>query len=233
MNVLKEGIMLDPKDKDLVYQCVSNWIVELGEIDATIRKSDIAQLKAYLTKDYDILRLPYKREASAFARRTVFFGSVNEVDYLNDPTGNRRFWTIACESLNHDHNIDMQQVWAEFYELYKKGEQFHLTADEMAMLNDKNKMHEALSVYEEKIRETFEIDGAAGSGTLHFMTCTEISEACGFQFPTNKDLKGIGSAVRRLTGQSLQSNNARRGYYMPVVNFKVTDYQSRHPYHNN
>ena len=144
LSVIKDGITLNPSDKDSVMQCVRNWIVELGELDATFRKSDIASLKSFITSDRDVLRRPYARLESEFARRTVFFASVNPKQFLHDPTGNRRFWTIECEYINHDHTLDMQQVWAEVYEeLYKKGVKYYLDAEEMAALNNRNDSHTA------------------------------------------------------------------------------------------
>jgi putative DNA primase/helicase len=46
LGVVQDGMMLRPDDRDSVKQVVSHWLVELGELDATFRKSDIAQLKA-------------------------------------------------------------------------------------------------------------------------------------------------------------------------------------------
>ena len=71
LGVIKDGITLNPSDKDSVMQCVRNWIVELGELDATFRKSDIASLKSFITSDRDVLRRPYARLESEFARRPV------------------------------------------------------------------------------------------------------------------------------------------------------------------
>ena len=36
-----EGATLNPADKDSVKQAVSHWIVELGELESTFKKSDI------------------------------------------------------------------------------------------------------------------------------------------------------------------------------------------------
>ena len=155
LEVTKDGMMLDPKDKDSVYQCVTNWLVELGEVDATFRKADIAQLKAFLTKDTDILRLAYGRKTSEFARRTVFFASVNQVDYLSDPTGNRRFWTIQCQSIDHSHTLPMQQVWAEFYEMWKDGASHYLTTEEMKLLNHHNMEFQTTDPFEEMFLERY------------------------------------------------------------------------------
>jgi hypothetical protein len=150
-HVLQDGMMLRADDRDSVKQIVSHWIVELGELDATFRKSDIAQLKAFLTRDKDILRRAYARRESEFARRTVFFASVNPKEFLHDQTGNRRFWVIECKSLEYDHGINMQQLWAEVLTLYRAGEPWVLQAEEHQTLEENNKSYEVIDPIEELI----------------------------------------------------------------------------------
>ena len=48
---LLEGATLNPSDKDSVKQAVSHWIVELGEIESTFKKSDLDQLKAVCNQE--------------------------------------------------------------------------------------------------------------------------------------------------------------------------------------
>lgn len=55
---VKLGQYLDTKDKDTLRRCTSAWIVELGEIETTL-KSDIERLKAFITAEKDEYRLPY------------------------------------------------------------------------------------------------------------------------------------------------------------------------------
>src|SRR5699024_1377804 len=38
LDVIQDGVILRPEDKDSVKQAVSNWLVELGEMDATFKK---------------------------------------------------------------------------------------------------------------------------------------------------------------------------------------------------
>ena len=113
---LLEGATLNPSDKDSVKQAVSHWIVELGEIESTFKKSDIDQLKAFVTKKNDELRLPYDRAFTTYQRRTAFYASVNAREFLTDTSGNRRFWVVPVTGINADHGLDMQQVWAEVKE---------------------------------------------------------------------------------------------------------------------
>ena len=96
----KAGAKLNPSDKDTIIQSNGYGIVELGEIDATFRKSDIAELKAFLSNTYDQVRLPYDRTASKYKRRTSFCASVNETSFLVDMTGNRRFLILPLLAIN-------------------------------------------------------------------------------------------------------------------------------------
>ena len=124
---IKEGAILDPTNKDNIMTLASHWIIELGELDGTFRRADIARLKSHLTNDVDILRKPFGRKDSRFARRTVYAASVNDPRFLVDNTGNRRWWTIPVLSIDLNHGLDMMQVWAEVYSILQTGEQTWLT----------------------------------------------------------------------------------------------------------
>ena len=78
-DVFHEGATLDPSNKDSVISSISHWIVELGELESTFKKSEISQLKAFLTRDIDVVRRPYAKRDSTYPRRTVFAGTVNEL----------------------------------------------------------------------------------------------------------------------------------------------------------
>lgn len=217
LKLSKDGLMLDPKDKDLVYQAVTNWMVELGEVDATFRKADIAQLKAFITKDTDLIRLPYHREASEFARRTVFFASVNESSYLSDHTGNRRFWTIETIAIKADHGLDMQQVWAELLIAYKKGDSWYLTREEIEKLSFHNETYEAEDPVEDTVRGIFT------KGTT-FFTCTDIAKKLGYNQPTQRDTRSISRAVQKLFGIRIARNDGRKGFYLGLLEEKSAEF---------
>lgn len=70
---VKLGQWIDPRDKDTMLRCTSAWIVELGEIETTLR-SDLERLKAFITAEADEYRLPYARAANRTARRTGHMG---------------------------------------------------------------------------------------------------------------------------------------------------------------
>jgi len=196
LSIIKDGLTLNPSDKDSVMLCVRNWIVELGELDATFRKADIANLKSFITSDRDILRRPYDRFESEFARRTVFFASVNPRQFLHDATGNRRFWVIECKHINHDHNLDMQQVWAEIYELYKSGQEWFLTPDEMTALNSKNEDFMSATPVLEMVDIAYEW-GIPAANRRTLMTATQVAKAAGLDRPTKSDVNDVAQHLRQ------------------------------------
>jgi putative DNA primase/helicase len=209
LGVIQDGLILRPDDRDSVKQAVSFWLVELGELDATFRKSDIAQLKAFLTRDRDTLRRAYAKLESHYARRTVFFASVNPRQFLHDPTGNRRYWTISCASIDHDHGLDMQQVWAEVYETaYRAGEGWLLTSNELSALNAHNKDYEVLDPIRERLLTRF--DWQANDMLWRWMTATDIMLEIGFDRPTRADVTQCGQIVSELNGGKVRKSNGKR-----------------------
>lgn len=199
LEVIADGLILNPADKDSVMSCVSKWIVELGEVDATFRKADIAALKAFISKDRDSLRRPYARTESTFGRRTVFFASVNDEHFLHDETGNTRWWTIHVDALYPNHDIDMQQLWAEVLTLYRAGESWHLTHEEVECLNVHNRAHEAINPIHDLIDRAFDWDSPHTLWT-HAMRATEIAIAAGVEKPTKKDTNEAAAYVTRQYG---------------------------------
>jgi len=152
---LLEGATLNPSDKDSVKQAVSHWLVELGELQSTFKRSDMDQLKAFCTKKVDELRLPYDRAFTTYQRRTAFYASVNEREFLIDTTGNRRFWVIPVTGIDVNHGVDMQQLWSEVKEtMYREGQQnWFLSPDERAQLQESNELYRTQSSVEDLILE--------------------------------------------------------------------------------
>ncbi len=215
LGVIKDGVTLNPSDKDSVMQCVRNWIVELGELDATFRKSDIASLKAFITSDRDVLRRPYARLESEFARRTVFFASVNPQQFLHDNTGNRRYWVIDCEYINHSHDIDMQQLWREAYdELYQKGVKHYLEHDEINALNKRNESHTSDEPVQDLIDTAY--NWLAPKTQWNFKsTATDICLLAGMQKPTKSDINAASQHVVKKHGVKTCLSAGRKFWLMP------------------
>jgi hypothetical protein len=215
LGLVKDGMLLRPDDKDSVKQACSFWLVELGELDSTFRKADIAQLKSFITSNRDVLRRAYARRESHFARRTMFFGSVNPREFLHDPTGNRRYWTIECAHLDHSHTIDMQQVWAQVLDLWRGGEGYYLDSDEVAELNSHNEEFMAIDPTEERILTRF--DWKASEFEWTWMTATDALIAAGVDRPTRADATTASVIIRKRNDGKARRSNGKNLLLLPPV----------------
>jgi len=188
-----DGQLLDPRDKDSVMLVTSNWLVELGELDATFKKSDIAQLKAFLSKNRDDLRPPYARATNTYQRRTAFIGTVNQLDFLVDDTNNRRFWPIQVGAVRHDHSIDMQQVWAECLVRARQGERYWLSREENRAIGDYTDDFRVQSGLEERLFLAYDSDVPA----TRWITATEVLAELGILGGTRSDQTRVGILLRK------------------------------------
>jgi predicted P-loop ATPase len=196
--VIKVDHHLDGSNKDSILGAVSHWIVEIGELDSSFKK-DIARLKGFLTSDFDKIRRPYARAESEYQRRTVFFATVNDHHFLVDQTGNSRWWTIAVESLNYQHKLDMQQVFAELAVEYRAGAQWWLTPDEEEILSLYNRNHRNVSVIRELLEEQIDLN-RRNEDSLPAMTPSKVLKMVGIDRPTNPQCKECSSILREWFG---------------------------------
>ena len=155
---LKDGVFLDPKDKDSVMKATSRWLIELGEIDVTFTRAAISRLKGYLSEGADVLREPYGHKPKTCPRTTSYFGTVNTIDILQDATGNRRYLPVTVDHLvlPSKGGIDMGAVWAEAWYHYMRGEQWWLTQEEEKLMSLTRGDYEDIGgAIGEKLREKY------------------------------------------------------------------------------
>lgn len=212
--LIKVGATIDPANKDSVSSAIGRWMVELGELDATFRKSDIARLKSFISQDRDEIRRPYDRLESTYQRRTVFFASVNPKHFLADDTGNVRWWTIPVTRINYEHDIDMQQVWAEVAQLYREGERWWMNAEEEAMLEQVNKEHEAIDPVEEMILMRYEW-GCDRPAAYTDRTATQVLQEIGYDKPNKSQTTHCAGVLRKLTGKPARKSGSNRLFSIP------------------
>ncbi|HGV3498269.1 TPA: VapE domain-containing protein [Klebsiella michiganensis] len=211
-DLVKIDATINPDNKDTIISAVSHWICELGELDGTLRKSDIARLKGFISQDVDQFRRPYARTEGKYGRRTVFFASVNPEQFLADDTGNVRWWTVPVTQVNSKHEINMQQMWAEVFEWFKAGEQWWLDRDEEAALEAVNANHEQADPIEELISSLYDFPKPA----TRRLTATEILFEIGYDKPTRAQLNGSANAIKKHFGDWKKANG-RKVYDVPPL----------------
>ena len=135
------------------------WINELGEM-TSYRKSEANTVKQFLSKGADIYRQAYGRRTGKFPRKCVFFGTCNTYEFLNDLTGNRRFWPVdvgklpPVKSVWSDLPQEVDQIWAEAVVRWLAEEPLYFDKPEMEQLaRAEQDRHREANVKEGVIRE--------------------------------------------------------------------------------
>jgi putative DNA primase/helicase len=206
-----DGVTLNPDDKDSVLHVVSKWLVELGEIGATFSKSDIESLKAFLSRDTDELRPAYARAANRYQRRTAFFGSVNNVQFLVDDTNNRRFWPLQVSGVNYQHDVDVQQAWAEALARVEAGETWHLDREENRAIGEHNEAFRCMDHVEERILSLYD---PAAIRSRHISASDALAEI-GIPSPKQSDKRKASALLRKL--YPYRTLHGVTVYHMPQV----------------
>lgn len=125
-------ISVDPSDKDSAMAIQGLWIYEWGELSGLARRETEA-VKGFLTRTHDRLRRPYARLVDDIPRRGVGAATTNELAWLQDSTGGRRYWPVRCGRIDLVGLEDgREQLWAEARALYRQGVPWWLGGDEEA-----------------------------------------------------------------------------------------------------
>ncbi len=135
------------------------WLVEVAELDA-FRHSDVSAIKQFLSLRVDRYRPAYGRNMKEFKRHCVFFGTCNNTDFLQDTTGNRRFWPVdvkrdaATKSVFDDLTKDViDQMWAEAYVRFVSGEDLIIRDEIAEMALSRQEEHRERNLQEGAILE--------------------------------------------------------------------------------
>lgn len=208
---VKEGALLDPRAKDSVITLAAFWIIELGELDATFNKADIALLKSFITNHVDEVRLPYARRNTRMIRRSVYAATVNSDQFLVDSTGNRRWWTLSVTHCDWNHGFDMKQVWAEVYHLWKGGKQPYLNREAQEAVNHSNVSHEQIDPMHEQLLAKFDWSHSV----FQWMTATHVLEALGYQKPTVGEVRRMSRILVQINKQQPKRSNGKTEHKVP------------------
>lgn len=113
-------------DKDSYNVMLKALIVNDDEMTASKRMS-FEETKAFISKTVLEFRKSYDRRGASYAKNFVIARTTNNVEYLKDSTGDRRFMPILVntdEQKKHPMEMtdeDVTQLWGEAVSLYKDG----------------------------------------------------------------------------------------------------------------
>jgi predicted P-loop ATPase len=128
---------LSPLDKkDALEEVQGLWIIEFAEF-SNMRHSESERTKVFISTSIDRFRPSYARKPENFPRQWVGVATLNPSanGYLQDATGNVRFWPVRCAvGWEPYRTIDMEklkavrdQLWAEATARFGTGEQWWIS----------------------------------------------------------------------------------------------------------
>ena len=108
-----DNLSFNLKPQEAIEQTTGVWIAEIPELRG-LRKSDFDKRKAFQSRREDRARLAYGYTSTRAPRQYVPIATTNELQYLEDDTGNRRFWPVGIKRFDLEALArDRDQIWAE------------------------------------------------------------------------------------------------------------------------
>ena len=135
------------------------------ELD-TMRPSELNQLKAAVT-------MPTINERAAYAhyhenRRHIasFCGTGNNMQFLSDPTGSRRWLPFEVDSIlsPREHPFNYEGIYSQAYRLYREGFRYWFTQPEIIQLARHNRQFETPRLEQELVQQYFRKPGRGEPG---------------------------------------------------------------------
>ena len=105
------------------------------------------------------------------------------------------------ESIDYQHDIDMQQLFAQIAVEFQAGEQWWLTQDEEMQLALVNRDHRVVSLVRERLMAAINAEAPADAKT-QAMSAIEVLQEAGIEKPTNPQCKECASILRELYGDA-------------------------------
>lgn len=118
-------------EKDGFLSIQGVLLYEVAELEQ-FNRSELTAVKAFMSSEVDRYREPYGRRMRNRPRKTAFAATTNEDQYFKDPTGNRRFWPVACGTQINIEGLkaDRDMLFAEAYWKLQGGVRWWPTKEE-------------------------------------------------------------------------------------------------------
>lgn len=156
---------LNLESKDSLTLIAENLFVNIDDQLKQLHKKDENELKSLITQDYVTYRRPYDKFITEYPHLCSFMGSVNGNEFLNDPTGSRRFLPFEVDNIDikaaQALNIDL--IWAQAYTLFKKGMRYWFEDQEIDLLNERNASFSMITQEQELLQYYFSTNVPANS----------------------------------------------------------------------
>ena len=203
-------INLLDRDDDLARKMRGRVVLEIGELNGLNRK-DVEHIKSFIARTHDNWTPKYKEFNTTYARRGVMVGTTNSKEFLNDPTGARRWLPVevgVTGSIDVSTLVrDRDQLWAEAAVMFKSAGVDWSAEKLAAEAHDRYRVVDTWEAIIDRWIHTEWIDGKLPKDRHHLRTEDVLRDALGF------DSKGINLAASQRVGNVLRA----LGYRLSAV----------------
>ena len=196
--------------KDDLLTLAQYGLVCYEELD-TMSPRELNQLKSAVT-------MPSVDERAAYAhfhehRKHIasFCGTGNNVQFLSDPTGNRRWLPFEVESIEspREHPFDYEGIYSHAYALYQQGFRYWFTQEEIVRLQQHNSQFEAPRMEKELVHLYFRKPVGIEGGI--FMPVARAMQIVSANISQKLSAVHLGRAFNDL-GYKRVKHGSQRGY---------------------
>ena len=180
------------------------------ELD-TMRPSELNQLKAAVTMPSIDERAAYAHFHEHREHIASFCGTGNNMQFLSDPTGNRRWLPFEVESIEspREKPFEYEGIYAQAYALYKQGFQFWFSREEILKLAEHNRQFETPQIEQELIDVFFRRPREKETG--EFMPVSRAMQIVGGNPSVRINASRLGQAFKS-QGYEYRRTAHSRGY---------------------
>ena len=201
-------LMNESITKDELFKLAQMALVCLEEID-NMKQRELNQLKALTTMSTINERRAYGKFHEHLKHIASFCATGNNLHYLTDRTGNRRFLSFEVISIEvpQQHHYDYAGLYAQAYHLWRTGYRYWFDDEENAELDRHNRQFEEPCIEEELILTYLRRPSENEAG--EFLTATRIIELIGLYVRTRLSPKRVAMSMNRLGFEARRTKYSR------------------------
>ena len=196
--------------RDELLTLAQYGLVCCEELD-TMTTKELNQLKAAVTMPSIDERAAYAHFHEHRKHIASFCGTGNNAQFLNDPTGNRRWLPFEVKSIDspRDKPFDYEGIYSQAYALYQRDFRYWFTQDEIMQLAVHNQAFEAPLIEQELVDVYFRRPKKHETG--EYMPVSRAMQIIGGNLSQHVNASRLGQAFRS-QGYEYKRTAHSRGY---------------------
>ena len=185
-------------------------LICLEEI-VTMTDEEVDQIKAAVSLPQVVERAAYARNKEVRPHLASFCGTGNQVNFLTDLTGNRRWLPFEVENIlsPYDHPIDYTGLYSQVMYLWQSGFPYWFDQEEIRRLSKHVSRFEVDNLEEDQIRKHFRQPNPGEAYEVY--SVADVLSVINLELKTMLSHTKVGMLLNKLGFKKVRKDN-RRGY---------------------